>query len=85
MQSPFRGPVEIVTGSNDLPFCGGDCLNTGGIAASIPAQGQMSFPSASVFEAFIQPNTGHGINLHYNATGAYNRIADFLRSNGVGA
>ena len=85
MQSPFTGPVLIVTGSNDLPFCGGDCLNTGGTVTSIPAQGKKGFPSASAFEAYIQPNTGHGINLHYNCTGAYNYIAGFLKLQGVGS
>lgn len=83
IQSPFKGPVLIITGSNDVPFCGGDCLNTGGAAESIPTQGKMAFPSAKAFEAYIQPNTGHGLNLHYNATGAYEVIAGFLKSNGL--
>lgn len=83
MQSPFTGPVLIITGSNDVPFCGGDCLNTGGAAKSIPAQGKLAFPSAKAFEAYIQPNTGHGLNLHYNATGGYEAIAGFLKNNGL--
>ena len=44
----------------------GDCLATGGAAASIPAGVAASFPNASKFEAYIHPNTGHGINFHYN-------------------
>lgn len=83
MQNPFTGPVLIITGSNDVPFCGGDCTNTGGAAESIPAQGKMAFPAARAFEAYIQPHTGHGINLHYNATGAYEVIAGFLKGNGL--
>ena len=35
------------------------------------------------FEAYIQPNTGHGINFHYNATGAYNVIESFLKGKGL--
>ncbi|KAE8334730.1 hypothetical protein BDV24DRAFT_156631 [Aspergillus arachidicola] len=83
--SQFTGPVLIITGSGDLPFCGGDCLATGGSAASIPEEAAKGFPAAKVFQAYIQPNTGHGLNLHYNATGAYEYITDFLRQNGLGA
>ena len=84
MQSGFTGPVLIITGSNDLPFCGGDCLNTGGgVAASIPAQGKVAFPESKAFEAYVQPETGHGLNRHYNATGAYEYIAGFLGGNGI--
>ncbi|KAE8360860.1 hypothetical protein BDV27DRAFT_167404 [Aspergillus caelatus] len=83
--SQFTGPVLIITGSGDLPFCGGDCLATGGTAASIPEEAAKGFPASKVFQAYIQPNTGHGLNLHYNATGAYEYIADFLRQNGLGA
>ena len=85
MQSGFTGPVLIITGSHDLPFCGGDCLNTGGAAASIPAQGKVAFPEAKAFEAYVQPETGHGLNMHYNATGAYDYIVGFLGGNGIGA
>ena len=33
--------------------------------------------------AYIQPETGHGINLHYNATGAYGVINNFLQAKGL--
>ncbi|KAE8452475.1 hypothetical protein EG329_000377 [Mollisiaceae sp. DMI_Dod_QoI] len=85
MMNNFAGPVLVITGSNDLPFCGGDCLATGGAASSIPAMVKMNFPNVaeSNFTAYIQPNTGHGINLHYNATGAYAVINEFLNSKGL--
>ncbi|KAI4177132.1 MAG: hypothetical protein LQ343_000614 [Gyalolechia ehrenbergii] len=80
----FRGPVQIVTGRQDAVYCGGDCLATGDPAlASIPAKSKMAFPAASAFEAYIQPNTAHGINLHYNSTGAYNVIQRFLKAQGL--
>ena len=43
---------------------------------------KMNFPSVSEsnFSSHIQPNTGHGINFHYNATGAYKVWLDFLGS-----
>ena len=72
--------------ANDLPYCGGNCLATGiPSLPSIPAAVAMSFPkvASSDFEAYIQPNTGHGINLHYNATGAYDVIQTFLQSKGL--
>jgi len=46
---------------------------------------KMNFPSVpdSNFSAVIQPNTGHGLNLHYNATGGYDVINTFLNSKGL--
>ena len=69
--------------ANDLPFCGGNCLATGNSSLpSIPAAVAKSFPKvpSNNFEAYIQPNTGHGINLHFNATGAYDVINNFLNA-----
>ena len=45
----------------------------------------MNFPSVadSNFSAVIQPNTGHGLNLYYNATGGYDVINTFLNSKGL--
>ena len=63
----------------DLPYCGADCLNTGGKGSSIPAAVKMAYPQAKNFETKIQPDTGHGLNFHYNATGTYNCIADYLK------
>ncbi|GME48989.1 hypothetical protein GTA08_BOTSDO02577 [Neofusicoccum parvum] len=76
--SVFTGPVLVFTGDADVPFCGGDCLETGGAAPSIPAQTSVLFPNASVFEAYIQPNTGHGLTAHYNATAGYQVIQNWL-------
>ncbi|KAH9207356.1 hypothetical protein DL95DRAFT_450399 [Leptodontidium sp. 2 PMI_412] len=81
----FNGPVMVITGDSDLPYCGSDCLATGGAAASIPAMVKMNFPNVadSNFSAIIQLNTGHGINFHYNATGAYTVMNDFLGAKGL--
>lgn len=70
----------------DLPYCGGDCLTTGNTSIpSIPSTVSKSFPkvAASNFTTYIQPNTGHGINFHYNATGAYDVINNFLNAKGL--
>ena len=67
----------------DLPYCGGNCLATGNPSVpSVISSVSMSFPmvAPSKFTAYVQPNTGHGINFHYNATGAYNIINTFLNA-----
>ncbi|KAL9077523.1 MAG: hypothetical protein Q9157_003352, partial [Trypethelium eluteriae] len=83
----FAGPVQVVTGEKDAIFCGGDCyaVGAGSSASNIPAEVAPAFPNASVFEAYVQPNTGHAINAHYNATGAYHAVQRFLGANGFGA
>lgn len=81
--SKFAGPVLVLTGEHDLVFCGGDCFATGGAADSIPAESKIAFPKAKTFEAYVQPNTGHGLNLHYNVTGTYKKIGSFLKEQGL--
>ncbi|KAH8756513.1 hypothetical protein BGZ57DRAFT_27524 [Hyaloscypha finlandica] len=85
MMNNFAGPVMLISGDADLPYCGSNCLATGGVAESIPAMVKMNFPNVATsnFSAVIQPNSGHGINLHYNATGAYDVINTFLNSKGL--
>lgn len=83
--SKYAGPVFVITGSHDLPFCGGDCLNTGGASSSIPAAAKAVFLSAKKFTTVIQPNTGHGLNMHYGATAGYQKISDFFKSEGLAA
>ena len=59
-------------------------MNTGlPNVTSIPAAAAMYFPSASNFEAYIQPDTGHAVNLHHNATAAYAVMNEFLLANGL--
>jgi pimeloyl-ACP methyl ester carboxylesterase len=85
--SPFTGPVFVITGQHDVPFCGGNCYGMveGINATTIPGSVAAAFPAASAFEAYIQPNTGHGLNFHYNATAGYQVIQDFLGRNGLSA
>ncbi|KAF2810169.1 uncharacterized protein BDZ99DRAFT_520255 [Mytilinidion resinicola] len=81
--SSFSGPVQIVTGNQDAIYCSGDCMATGlPNVSSIPAAAGKYFPNAKPFSAYLQPNTGHAINLHYNATAAYKEISEFLVANG---
>ncbi|KXS98885.1 hypothetical protein AC578_10843 [Pseudocercospora eumusae] len=39
------------------------------------------FPAAKPSDVYIQPDTGHGMNLHYNPTGAYKVIVDWMERN----
>jgi pimeloyl-ACP methyl ester carboxylesterase len=82
MMNNYAGPVMVIAGDADLPYCGSNCTATGGVAPSLQSQVKMNFASVATanFSAYVQPNTGHGINLHYNATGAYRVINDFIRS-----
>jgi hypothetical protein len=81
----FSGPVLVITGREDQPFCGGDCFATGGAAPSILDQAAPKFPNAKPFSTAVHPNSGHGINAHYNQTGAYNLIQSWLGAHGLGA
>ena len=44
----------------------------------------VSLTRSQPFETYIQPDTGHGMNLHYNATGFYKVVNTFVKEN-VGA
>lgn len=79
----FKGPVLVLDGNEDFIFCGGDCSASDDPAVSIPAGVARAFPVAKAFEAYIQPNTGHGINLHYNSTAAYKVVQEFLIAQGL--
>jgi len=52
----------MISGDADLIFCGSDCHG-------ILEQAAPLFPAAKPFETYVQPDTGHGMNLHYNASG----------------
>ncbi|KIV88399.1 hypothetical protein PV10_08085 [Exophiala mesophila] len=85
--STFQGPVLVVTGERDVPFCGGDCRATGDDSnnATIIDAVEEYFPNATVFEAFLVPSAGHGLNLEYSHNTTYQYIAQFLQTNGLKA
>lgn len=79
----FRGPVLILTGNEDEIFCGGNCSQTGANSApNIPAQAAVVFPKARAFVPYIQPRCGHAVNVHFNSSGAYRVMNEFLRDQG---
>jgi len=78
--SPHTGPALVLTGNEDSIYCGGRCESTGNPnLASIPAGVAKAFPNASKFEAYIHPNTGHGINFHYNGKSSHLRCTNVYK------
>ncbi|KAK4539288.1 hypothetical protein LTR36_000814 [Oleoguttula mirabilis] len=67
----FTGPVLVITGDADTIFCGADCYG-------ILEQSAPFFPAAKPFQTYVQPHMGHGMNLHYNASGFYGVVTKFL-------
>ncbi|KAL4868777.1 hypothetical protein BDV12DRAFT_185663 [Aspergillus spectabilis] len=76
----FTKPVLMISGQADLPFCGGKC---NGILNGEESQSPFVFPSASPFTTYVQPDAGHGLNLHHNASAAYDVINSFLGGNSL--
>ncbi|KAI7972344.1 hypothetical protein EIK77_009785 [Talaromyces pinophilus] len=77
----FSGPVLLITGERDIPFCGGNCLATSAIngsASNLIVASKQYFENASPFNATVVPNAGHGLNLGYSHSITYATILDFL-------
>ncbi len=67
--------MQMLNGANDMLFCGGNCE---GIVDGPDSVSPSLFPKAHIFESQLQPETGHGINLHFNAREGFNVVNDFL-------
>jgi pimeloyl-ACP methyl ester carboxylesterase len=76
----FTGPIDVVNGENDLPNCHGNCLLPYNKAAAVK---DMFYPAASNGSSwYLGHGAGHGLNLHYASTMAYEHIHSFIRKNG---
>ena len=49
----FAGPVHIVTGARDVPYCGGNCLAPPTGYPNIPSISKQYFPNAANFKVTI--------------------------------
>ena len=76
----FTGPVLYYAAEKDLIFCGSNC--TGSDFLGPTSSAVTAFGESKGVEVYIQPNTGHGLNLHYNATAGYNVVNSWLATNG---
>ncbi|KAK4898340.1 hypothetical protein LTR27_003936 [Elasticomyces elasticus] len=76
----FSGPVLVVTGEHDVPFCGGGCYNGASPNGSIPAQSQQYWTNTSI-STIIVPGAGHALNLEYSHPFTYKSINEFFNQN----
>ncbi|KAL9599936.1 MAG: hypothetical protein Q9219_003498 [cf. Caloplaca sp. 3 TL-2023] len=75
----FKGPVDVVVGQHDFPFCLGQCdVPTDQASATISALYPFRGPGSS---RYIIPDVGHLFNAHYKANLAFNQINSFVRAN----
>lgn len=65
--------IQVIAGDADLIYCGGDCYD-------VFQKDAAYFSSAQPFETYIQPHTGHGMNLHFNASGTYEVVQSFFKA-----
>ncbi|KAK1817873.1 hypothetical protein LTR12_007744 [Friedmanniomyces endolithicus] len=77
----FAGPVIIVTGERDTPYCGGNCY---ALSPSIPQLAFKTIPNAKNPQAFIVPGAGHGLNLEYTHPVTYSTVNNYFVQNGLG-
>ncbi|KAH9907745.1 alpha/beta-hydrolase [Xylariomycetidae sp. FL2044] len=71
----FAGPVAIVTGERDLPFCGGNCYNE---SPSVPALSEPYFTNKTFFNATVVDRAGHGFNYDFQHPIAYEAMLQFF-------
>lgn len=76
----FTGPITVVNGVEDLPFCTGNCSYPTDLAAAV--RGTLYPMAKNTSSSYLAPTCGHGLNLHYAAGAAYDFIQDFVRSEG---
>ncbi|KAK9482641.1 Alpha/Beta hydrolase protein [Lipomyces starkeyi] len=78
--SAFKGPVLlaniIITGEYDYIFCDGYCPEL------LEVPGRTYYKNAK-YVPYIHPGASHQLFLHYNATGAFQVITNFLNENGL--
>jgi hypothetical protein len=75
---------ELIDSSDrDIPFCGGNCMNTMAINGSAPnllEYSKGSFKRSLAFNATVVPDAGHGLNFNKNAAYTYTAMIDFIKS-----
>ena len=74
----FMAPVQFLLPEFDFYICRGDCNGLANVTAL-----NQTYPHATKIEVAIQPNTGHALPLHNNATAGFKLMFDFLSRNGL--
>lgn len=68
----------MFVGENDFAFCAGQCSGIFDLK-----QLHSLYPNVKDLDVYLQPNTGHVVQLSLNATAGYQVIFDFLSKNGL--
>lgn len=71
-------PIQYVLAERDFLICGGDCNGVTNLTVL-----RQFWPVATDLDMFVQPNTGHALPLHNNATAGFQLSLDFLERNGL--
>jgi pimeloyl-ACP methyl ester carboxylesterase len=79
-------PVLVVIGEFDKTACSQDGTTGDGIlcssgAATVKAFEQQYYPATDI-EVYVQPNSGHAVNLHKNSKPQLEHVMDWARRNG---
>lgn len=74
----FKAPVQYLLPEFDFYICRGDCKNLANKKDIMD-----TYPNATDIDIAIQPNTGHALPLHNNATAGFQVMFDFLAKNGL--
>ncbi|EHK18069.1 uncharacterized protein TRIVIDRAFT_44656 [Trichoderma virens Gv29-8] len=74
----FRAPVQFLLPEFDFYICRGDCHDLFNLTAL-----NQTYPHATKIEVALQPNTGHALPLHNNATAGFQLMFDFFSRNGL--
>ncbi|KAL9011509.1 MAG: hypothetical protein Q9173_003655 [Seirophora scorigena] len=77
----YNGPLSVVTGIYDFPFCLGNCSYPDNQLAKVQPSLYPGVPD-SKSEVYLVPENGHYINAHRSAPLAFAHINTFLANNG---
>jgi pimeloyl-ACP methyl ester carboxylesterase len=84
--SAMTGPVMVITGERDLPFCFGDCFANDD--PKLPSDADTSkdhFPAANGVNVTIVPCGGHALNMEYRHQEVHRSMNEFLVDNDLGS
>ncbi|KAK1565996.1 uncharacterized protein LY79DRAFT_595156 [Colletotrichum navitas] len=74
----FHSPVQFLLPEFDFYICRGDCNNYVDVDYL-----RNFYPNATDIDLKLQPNTGHALPLHNNATAGFQLSFDFLGKHGL--
>ena len=74
----FKAPVQFLLPEFDFYICRGDCRDIITVEELYE-----TYPKATDIDLVLQPNTGHALPLHNNATAGFQLSFDFLKKHGL--